>query len=349
MYDEFFLERQGAAILKHGVLGRYLRYFASKTGRYAPGNRVVYVDGYAGPGLYADGNAGSPLIAAQVHDLVDNIRELDCTFVEADPDHAAQLEEALADAMPDARVFCGEMETHIGSILRRSQGLPMLAFIDPFGLGLSFHALERLTTRQQPTDIILNVSLSAVRRFAGHLTSPKSYRAKAAFVEKLDVALGGDWWQQMWIDTRDADAICNEFCHRCASLRGYAMWTDIHDRWGGPTVFYLLLISGHPDAHEGFIEFMSLANDELREADPRVLSDDELLLPLKDEWISTIARNVEQNAEGGSFVVRDRIGDLYGSTLGYARKTHLRAAIKAANVMSSTATGEPYNWRISPV
>jgi hypothetical protein len=50
--SQFFKEQRPAAVLKHGILHRYLRVFASKTGSTAPGHRVAYLDGYSGPGQY---------------------------------------------------------------------------------------------------------------------------------------------------------------------------------------------------------------------------------------------------------------------------------------------------------
>lgn len=46
---DYFEKKQAAAVLKHGILRRYLHVFVSKTG--SPAGEVVYVDGYAGPGL----------------------------------------------------------------------------------------------------------------------------------------------------------------------------------------------------------------------------------------------------------------------------------------------------------
>jgi hypothetical protein len=45
----FFDKPQAAAILKHQVLFRHLKVFASKTGSQSDG-RVCFVDGYAGAG-----------------------------------------------------------------------------------------------------------------------------------------------------------------------------------------------------------------------------------------------------------------------------------------------------------
>jgi hypothetical protein len=58
MGSQFFRKRQGAAVLKHGILRRYLLVFVMKAGRWAPERRVVYLDGYAGPGMYLDANLG---------------------------------------------------------------------------------------------------------------------------------------------------------------------------------------------------------------------------------------------------------------------------------------------------
>ena len=57
----FFQEPQGAAILKHGILRRYLPVFTAKVGSTA--GEVDYLDCYAGPGLYDDGSDGSPALA----------------------------------------------------------------------------------------------------------------------------------------------------------------------------------------------------------------------------------------------------------------------------------------------
>jgi hypothetical protein len=63
--DEFFRERRAAAVFKHGILKRYPVVFASKTGQWSKGHRVVFLDGYAGRGRYDKGEPGSPMLLAQ--------------------------------------------------------------------------------------------------------------------------------------------------------------------------------------------------------------------------------------------------------------------------------------------
>ena len=82
----FFAERQPAAVLKHGILRRYIQPFTNKTGKWAPDHRVVYLDGYSGPGVYSDGAPGSPAWAVQTAETVAGFRNLLC--VEPDEDGA---------------------------------------------------------------------------------------------------------------------------------------------------------------------------------------------------------------------------------------------------------------------
>jgi len=55
--DEFFAQRRAAAAFKHGILERYPVVFAGKAGSITSG-RVVFLDGYAGPGRYGMGRRG---------------------------------------------------------------------------------------------------------------------------------------------------------------------------------------------------------------------------------------------------------------------------------------------------
>ena len=64
--DAFWKQKKTAAFLKHGLLTRYLPVFVSKVGSTAPGQKVGYIDGFAGPGTYKDGSPGSPFLVVQM-------------------------------------------------------------------------------------------------------------------------------------------------------------------------------------------------------------------------------------------------------------------------------------------
>ncbi|MET9478033.1 MULTISPECIES: hypothetical protein [unclassified Streptomyces] len=95
----------------------------------------------------------------------------------------------------------GKIEKHLGYVLEQAKGSPLLAFIDPFGLGLSFEALTtQLVGSREPagatgrdaTEVLLNFNANAVRRIGGLLVSSKEPKGKRATLKAMDAACGGD-------------------------------------------------------------------------------------------------------------------------------------------------------------
>jgi hypothetical protein len=98
-----------------------------------------------------------------------------------------------------AQPLTSAVEDLLGQVITAANGLPLFLFLDPCGLGLPFPVLvETLTgpraARWPPTEVLLNFSLYAVRRIAGHVTSPKPNERT---MTRLDEALGDDWWRDL--------------------------------------------------------------------------------------------------------------------------------------------------------
>ncbi len=75
---------------KHEVLRRYLDAWLPIMAQTYP--RIIYLDGFAGPGIYSKRELGSPVIAisrAMEHTLARRFRaEIFFAFIEARPDRA---------------------------------------------------------------------------------------------------------------------------------------------------------------------------------------------------------------------------------------------------------------------
>src|SRR5271163_569838 len=85
---------------KHLLLKRYLDRWFPILGKYNP--RINYIDGFAGPGEYEDGEPGSPLLAieaAKYHvergTLASNV-EINFIFIEIDAEYANHLRGKLS-------------------------------------------------------------------------------------------------------------------------------------------------------------------------------------------------------------------------------------------------------------
>lgn len=86
---------------KHAILRRYLQAWFPKLTRYH--GRVVFVDGFAGPGRYAGGELGSPLVAIEVvvqHQQDLSGKELIFLFVEEDRERFEFLVREIEKANP---------------------------------------------------------------------------------------------------------------------------------------------------------------------------------------------------------------------------------------------------------
>jgi three-Cys-motif partner protein len=84
-------------VAKHIILQTYLGAWFPILAKF--NGRIIYVDGFAGPGRYADGEVGSPIIAldwARTH-RASLSGELVFYFIEKDRDRAENLRKEVAD------------------------------------------------------------------------------------------------------------------------------------------------------------------------------------------------------------------------------------------------------------
>jgi three-Cys-motif partner protein len=144
--DDHFRRFRGHTLLKHQILHAYLWAWANKLLRRPQGDRVFFVDAFAGPGKDEEHNPGSPLVAARIAvgitDALSAIpklrgREMQVVAIEQHPPHAAALRGHLAPFNlngPRVEVLKGQLLDHIDAVVTRTAGAPTLYFLDPFGI-----------------------------------------------------------------------------------------------------------------------------------------------------------------------------------------------------------------------
>ena len=165
---------------KHEILRRYLQAWFPIL---AKGNsRLVYLDGFAGPGRYSNGEEGSPIIAlqaarAQYAHLGQS--EPVFVFVEEDPERAKHLEtvEVPALKLPKhfrVQVSVGNFEGVMTALLdqldaRNLQLAPTFALIDPFGItGIPMRLISRLLKRRS-CEVLITFMTHTIQRFVTEL------------------------------------------------------------------------------------------------------------------------------------------------------------------------------------
>lgn len=105
---------------------------------------------------------------------------------------------------------------------------------------------------------------------------------------------------------------------------------DVRDRPGGAVAYELLLASTYTDeSHWLFNNAVSLANERYREFNRTNFLPAQIEMPLDERyWIAELKASIVKLLEESEFVVKTKIGSIYGRLLGFARETHVRTAIK---------------------
>lgn len=162
---------------KHEILKDYLAGWFPILSRFR--GRIVYIDGFAGPGIYSKGEEGSPVIALRTaceHILKDYFNEIVFVFIESREDRAGKLREVLADKFPTLpskisyEVFSGEFEEIISARLDEleqagSKLAPTFAFIDPFGYtGFPMYLLKRILSYER-CEVFITFMSGFIKRF----------------------------------------------------------------------------------------------------------------------------------------------------------------------------------------
>ena len=189
------LKRHTAA--KHEILRAYLSAWFPILG--SAHGRVIFVDGFAGPGEYAGGEPGSPLVALEAaslhaHRLAD--RELMFLFIEEDADRHRHLDglisarEAAGDIPENFyyRTIHGSFADVVGRVvgsLRRNQLAPAFVMIDPFGVkGIPYELIRDLASYPR-TELLISFMYEPIARFM----------ATAEFESHLDALFGRPDWR----------------------------------------------------------------------------------------------------------------------------------------------------------
>src|ERR1700730_12303187 len=162
---------------KHAILRRYLQAWFPKL---LWTKKVIFIDGFAGPGVYSRGEAGSPLIAFDVavnhkHDLSSCEKLL--VFIESEParfEHLERLINALA-CPPHVKVsvvnedFERALDGALGRLEQSSSVMaPSFVMIDPFGwTGFPFALLQRLA-RHDRSEVFVSFMFESINRFILH-------------------------------------------------------------------------------------------------------------------------------------------------------------------------------------
>lgn len=196
---------------KHLVLRNYLRGWLPILGRYQ--SRLLFIDGFAGPGEYAGGEPGSPVIAME---CVEEVRaagrlanvEVVCLFMESNERTAKHLRQVLDTRFSGSEtvygVLAGPFEDNVAEILDRLEGegkklAPAFVMVDPFGVkGVRMEFIQRILQHEK-SECMISFMYEAINRHKG----------TTEFHDHLDALFATDDWRRS-LNIGDSQA-CKSF------------------------------------------------------------------------------------------------------------------------------------------
>lgn len=181
------------------ILGAYLRAWFPILSRGRKFDRIIYIDGFAGPGRYKQGEDGSPIIAlkAALSALNGQIQmPYEFHFVERKRRVAAALQANIEHLKqhrvvpPSVEIFVHERmafeeaySRHIRARLQAHPRAPAFALVDPFGwTGIPMAILAELMQRPS-TEILVNFMFEEINRFINHPEQGRNFDALFACTE----------------------------------------------------------------------------------------------------------------------------------------------------------------------
>ena len=308
---------------KHEILRRYLQAWFPILSKHH--RKVVYMDGFAGPGAYIGGEIGSPLVALDVarnHSarLEGNICFL---FVENHSKRHNHLKHIVSEQTYPKNFEIEIREDEFSTVLKEeldhldetgSDNAPVFAFIDPFGFsGLPLELLARLLKRPR-TEIFILFARDAVNRWL-NTESVANHMADLFGLDAIEIPADADRVEYL-------RALYEEQLREIANYVGCFTMQDQQNR----PIYDLFFASNNKLGFVKMKEAMWSVDDSgaFRFSDAK--NPDQMIL-FRHDPIPTLANEIYVGGDGRKDINVDRIQNYVESHTIYLSK-HMKAALR---------------------
>lgn len=274
--DDFFKEKKQWSKVKDELLGCYLRPYIQKV--LITGKPIVYVDCFAGKGVFEDGNPGSPIIALEtIKDCLDRTQMSKGKIIPyfIDVNYAEDLKVNLSRyRISDKNIISGKYEEEIEGILSRNIGCNIFLYIDPYGIkALSQKFFDMLAQSKKFNGVELLINLNSygfIREgcrvlgvnFGDEILLDDLVEYETTKLEKneksvrlLNEIAGGTYWQDIIqkknrgeIDTKEAETIfAKQYCDCLKKKYKYVLNMPLRIKQGQAPKYRMVHATNHKE------------------------------------------------------------------------------------------------------
>ncbi|MEA4885058.1 MAG: three-Cys-motif partner protein TcmP [Clostridia bacterium] len=333
--SRFFEKKKIWSEVKDELFGCYLVPYFNKI--LSIGNPVLYVDCFAGKGMFDDGKPGSPLTALQSLDSSlavcrGRIPAVDMKFIELN--HYQDLEGNIpSQHRSRCEVIGGKFEDNIKPLLQKAmssnRSLNVFLYVDPYGVKvLNATLLDSLAVAFSTAELLINLNSFGFIREACRVkkvvfreredeifSDLEEYDSSVldSFQELNDIA-GGDYWQAI-VDAYSTGKIDCYAAEKEFSLRykerlrrnyTYVLDMPISLKPGQHPKYRMVHATNHPDG-------CTLMADNIAKRTDR------LVIEIQSDGQLSLIPQTAENVMVSDDMLMDRVKALLENTTGFTR------------------------------
>lgn len=268
--EKFFEKKKEWSMIKDSVLSCYLKPYFSKIRMTK--KPILYIDGFAGTGVFQDGTNGSPLIAYSIAKEVDEY--LDIQFVFIEKKYSKELKENTKDC-ENCIVIDGNYEDNIVDLIQSGVNKNVFVYIDPFGIkNMNFDYFKKMNESElYSVEFLMNLNSFGFFREGCRLLKvdcelkeDDEDMNELSGIEHMNEIAGGDYWQKIISDYKNGiinayeaeKQFAKQYCERIMSENTfkYVINIPIRHKNGAAPKYRLVFGTNH-------IEGVILMNDNM--------------------------------------------------------------------------------------
>jgi hypothetical protein len=270
--DDFFKEKKPWSEVKDELLGCYLRPYLQKV--LNTRKPIVYVDCFAGKGVFEDGKPGSPKIAlGTISDCLGQTKmdrfSIQPFFI--DLNYADNLRENIKD-YEGIQIVSGKYEDSIEGILCDKTDCNVFLYLDPYGIkALDYRLFEKFSTSYKFNSIELLINLNSFgfiregcRVLGGKFGDESMFEdlveydsTRLDISEKSVIALneiaGGDYWKAIIESYKQniktiyeaEEQFADQYCERLKQSYAYVLNMPLKIRRGQLPKYRMIHATNH--------------------------------------------------------------------------------------------------------
>lgn len=253
--DDFFNGKRSWSFIKDKVLEGYMAPYIAKVARI--GQRIVLIDGYAGPGIFEDGKIGSPIIMCRAAERYASGRYR-AIFLNISQGYHDKLDIAVNQEgySRSVQTLIGDTNQLLPKIFDTLKQESTLLYLDPFGpSGCNFDLLKPFLNRKQySTEIILILHMPIMHRLASY-QAVKDGRGDEPLIQSyhrtLTKVFGDSLWKDILLRDMDADIkeqlLVTAYCAKLEQYMPYTGFCPVQERTDRRIKYFMVFASRHPD------------------------------------------------------------------------------------------------------